>query len=188
MQSFLSIFMMIANVVAGAIVYFSINKNWESKKKIVVLGIVFGGMYVIVSILFALSSIGLHASELPSNAKMMLISAYVPVNIIAFIPFIIRSYNKVTEKELGEKKFENRLKLAGVIFIIVIIMEFFSIRGTVKNIFIQYNALVEKEKSEAIQYEEEEMNNRLIKGNRIVENTSVTEESTNSYVTSDVIN
>lgn len=148
MQTFLGLFMIIANFVAGVIVFFSLNRYWDNRKKLIALAVVYGGMYLIVSILYLLSSIGLNASQLPSGAKNLLISAFVAVNIILFIPFIIRSYNKVEIKELGQKKFENRLKLAGVIFVIVLFMEFFSIRGTIKNIFEQYNALVDKEKAD----------------------------------------
>lgn len=178
MQNFLSLFIIIANVVAGAIVYFSLSRNWDTKKKTITLAIVFGGMYLIVSILYLLSSIGLNASQLPSGAKNLLVSSFVAVNIIMFIPFIVRSYNKVENKELGEKKFENRLKLAGVIFLIVMIMEFCSLRGTIKNIFEQYNALVEKEKAEMTNTISNEINSNQINNlqNDNVENKSVSQE------------
>jgi hypothetical protein len=178
MQTFLGLFMMIANVVAGVLVFFSIDRNWDNRRKIISLAVVFGGMYLIVSILYLLSSIGLNAAKLPSGARNLLVSAFVAVNIIIFIPFIIRSYNKMENKELGQRKFENRLKLAGVIFLIVLLMEFFSIRGTIKNIFEQYNALVEKEKTEKSNVITNEINNEEIKNEErnTTENKSVTTE------------
>jgi len=184
MLSFLTLFMVIANAVAAALVYFSQNKNWETKRRVTILMIVFGVMYLLISILYLLSSIGIDTSKLPDNAKTLLISAFVPVNIIVFIPFLIRSYVKVEERELGEKKFENRAKLAGVIFIIVIIMEFFTLRSSIKNIFNQYEAQMEK-RQEQIENTQSTTQNKIYSNSieEIEENTNVVEYKTYTNMT-----
>ncbi len=170
MQTFLGLFMIIANIVAAGIVYYFLNKDWDTKRKLICLAVIFGVMYFAVSILYFLSGIGLNTSELPSSARTMLVFSFVSVNIILFMPFIIKSYNKMENKELGEKKFVNRLKLAGVLFLIVMIMEFFTIRGNIKNMFEQVRLLEEKAGKTNVMTNEVQTN----VNSNVIENRSVT--------------
>ena len=64
----------------------------------------------------------------------MLTLAFVPVNSILFLPFIIRTKRKVEEKQLTQNALNIRTAIIIVLAIIVIIYEFFYFRNFQKNL------------------------------------------------------
>lgn len=134
MNAYITAFIGLANIIAILLVYYSFGKDFDKSKRIIDTMIAVGIMYIIVLITYLLSSIGLSKFEGSETAKTMMIMAFVPVNTILFVPFLIHSYMKTKN---GALDIENLNKIAIVVIIIaiiIIISEFSYFRNSQKNI------------------------------------------------------
>ena len=132
MNMFLIIAILITNLIALLIVY-QILKKIPKKEILIFMAASVTTVYILVSIVYALSGIGVEEA-VHENAKNMIIYLFVPVNVIAFVPFIAIQYRKLKEKNPDYKKIANRIAIAISIFIVALIAEFFYFKNIQNNI------------------------------------------------------
>ena len=96
----LTIFILLANIVAILLVYYSFDKKIEKSKRLMYTMIAMGVMYILILIVYFFSSIGIGNKEVTKNAKSMITFTFVPVNTIIILPILIRGYNKRKNNEI----------------------------------------------------------------------------------------
>jgi len=134
MNTIIILFIAIANIIAILLVYFSLGKNMDKQKKLLPIMISLGSVYIITLITYLLSSIGIEKTTAAKTAREMIIMAFVPVNIILFVPFLIRSYMKMRNNEIPVENLNKRVIVIGIIAIIVLIGEFVYFRNYQKDL------------------------------------------------------
>lgn len=133
-MDFIMIFIAIANIIAILLVYFSFGKKMEKQKRLFNTMIVVGLMYILVSFAYFMSSIGIKDYTGADTAKSMMTMAFVPVNTIIFMPFLIRSYINLKEDKIKANKFKTRAIVAVTIMVIAVVGEFFYFRHFQNNL------------------------------------------------------
>ena len=133
MNNFILIFAIFANIIGVLLTYYSFGKD-DKQKRLMNTLIAIGAMYILVLVVYFFSSLGIEKVSVSSQAKTMLTLAFVPVNSILFLPFIIRTKRKVEEKQLTQNALNIRTAIIIVLAIIVIIYEFFYFRNFQKNL------------------------------------------------------
>ena len=133
MNNFIMIFAIFANIIGVLLTYYSFGKEDKQKRFMNTL-IAIGAMYILVLVLYFFSSLGIEKVSVSSQAKTMITLAFVPVNSILFLPFIIRTKRKAEEKQLTQKALNVRTIVIIILAIIVIIYEFFYFRNFQKNL------------------------------------------------------
>lgn len=94
MDSIITLFIMAANVIAILLVYFSLEKDMNKQKKIITIMASIGSVYIITLVVYLLSSIGVEKISAAEKVRNAIIMAFVPVNVILFLPFLICSFKK----------------------------------------------------------------------------------------------
>lgn len=179
---FITIFILIANVIAVALLYRSFDKNIDKNRKVFYTMLCFGAMYIIILITYFLSSLGL-PKETTENAKNMITFTFVPVNIIILLPILIRSFYKRKNNMISIEQLNIRTISMIVITIVLIIGEFFYFRNIQKGIMQiveqkQNNTIVKNNENENIynsivnNVEENTENNNLINNINNIENNT----------------
>lgn len=133
-NSVIYIFLMIANVIAIAAIYFAFGKRLSQDKKMLYTMISIGIIYIATLIVYFFSSIGVNNSNVTNVSRNMITFSFVPVNAIILLPFLIYSFAKTAEKELTEEKLKKRITIVAIIAIILVITEFFYFKNIQKNI------------------------------------------------------
>lgn len=137
----ISIFILVANIIAIVSTYFSFGKKLGKDKKMMYTMIAIGVIYILTLIVYLLSSIGVNNSNVTSASREMITFTFVPVNTIILLPFLIRSFEKAKNKEIKTAKLNQRVIIVAIIAVILMITEFFYFRNIQKNI-IDYGAQV----------------------------------------------
>ena len=137
----ISIFILLANVIAIVSTYFSFGKKLGKDKKMMYTMIAMGIIYIITLVVYFFSSIGISNSNVTNGSRNIITFTFVPVNTIILVPFLIRSFEKAKNKEIKTAKLNQRVAIIAVIGIILIITEFFYFRNIQKNI-IDYGSQV----------------------------------------------
>lgn len=106
----------------------------EQKKRIGFLAIGFGGMYLIVSGIYLLSSIGIEQKELLGQTKQLLTFTFVPVNSIISLIFLARSYSKLLAKQIKLEKFKKICIIIAIILLVAFIFEYFYFKSVNQSI------------------------------------------------------
>lgn len=106
----------------------------EKKKRIGFLAIGFGGMYLIVSGIYLLSSIGIEQKELLGQTKQLLTFTFVPVNSIISLIFLARSYSKLLAKQIKLEKFKKICIIIAIILLVAFIFEYFYFKSVNQSI------------------------------------------------------
>lgn len=145
---FINIFIILANIVAILLTYYSFNKNLDKSKKMLYTMISIGTMYIVILIVYFFSSLGL-SKNTSSNAKNMITFTFVPINAMIFLPILIRTFNKGKSKAITTKQLNRRVIIVAVIGIAVLVSEFFYFRNIQKGI----NKVLEAKQNELVQEE-----------------------------------
>lgn len=127
------LFILVANIVAILLIYYSFDKNIEKTKKLAYTMISMGVMYILILIIYFFSSIGLD-KEATKQARKMITFSFVPVNSIILLPFLIRSFNKSKNREITTEQLNRRAITMFIIGIVLIVGEFFYFRNIEKGI------------------------------------------------------
>lgn len=125
-------FIVILNIVAIFIFYKSLGKmEIKNKLAITLLGWIL--MYIILYILYGISSNGVE--EIVAKAsKQLLIFAFLPINIVCTgVPMMIQ-FRKLKGKEIKNEQFKNKMIILGIIAIIILIIECIYIKDIQKGI------------------------------------------------------
>ena len=139
MQLLIYGFIIIANVVAILSVYYSFGKSMEKNKRLLGTMITVGVVYIIVSIVYFFSSLGLEKNISSSTTKQLLTLTAVPIMTLLITPYGIHSYVAMKNKTIKQEVFKKRITILFIIGIILIIVGFFYFRSNQKNILKKYN-------------------------------------------------
>ncbi|MFR2534273.1 MAG: hypothetical protein ACLS95_03460 [Clostridia bacterium] len=132
MNIFIILAIVIANAIALAFIYQFV-KKMPKKDKLIFIAASFAMNYMLILIVYALSGIGMDAA-IHSSAETFITYVFVPVNIILFVPFLAHSYMKMKEKRLKPETFIKRTAVLLVVFLVVLVLEFFYFRNIQNNI------------------------------------------------------
>ena len=126
METATIVFIVIMNL-ASIIVIFKSLSNIELKNKIILVVIGEIVMYVILFIVYGISSAG--ADETVANSsRQLILFTFLPINIIAMELPIMLNFKKLQQGDIKEGKFKRRMIICLVISIIVLVFEFMYIR------------------------------------------------------------
>lgn len=122
----------IFNFIAVFLVYFLI-KALDKKEKIIFIAVSIAIIYMLVSLVYMLSSIGIDAN-VAQKCKSFITYLFVPVNMIITVPFIAKGYEKLKNKKIDKRQFINRCIASGIIILIILVIEFFYFRNVQINV------------------------------------------------------
>ena len=123
MNSIITLFIIAANVIAILLVYFSLEKNMDKQRKIITIMASIGSVYIITLVVYLLSSIGIEKIAAAETVRNAIIMAFVPVNVILFLPFLIRSFKKMQSKIITMESLNRRVIVVAILAVIVLIAE-----------------------------------------------------------------
>lgn len=138
MNIYLTIAILLANLVGLAIVHQFI-KRLDKKQKLMFIGISYGLMYILISIIYWFSGFGID-KQVHEASKNFILYLFVPVNVIVIVPYFATQYMKYKTKKIEKNKFANRLTILVVVLLIVLVTEFIifkNIQNNIKDIIIK---------------------------------------------------
>ena len=150
-------FIIVANLIAILLTYYSFNKSIEKTKRLLYTMISVGVMYILILIVYSFSSIGI-AKKASSAAKDMITYTFVPVNTILVLPFMIRSFNKRKENEITTSQLNMRATIVLIITIAILVSEFFYFRKIQQGIIDIYNQKQNMESQNSSQADQDSQN------------------------------
>ncbi len=154
---FITGFIIVANLIAILLTYYSFNKSIEKTKRLLYTMISVGVMYILILIVYSFSSIGI-AKKASSAAKDMITYTFVPVNTILVLPFMIRSFNKRKENEITTSQLNMRATIVLIITIVILVSEFFYFRKIQQGIIDIYNQKQNMESQNSSQADQDSQN------------------------------
>ena len=192
MNLFLTIAIIITNIVAVVLVY-QILKKQPKKEILIFIAIGIAIIYGIISIIYWLSGIGIDES-VHNATKNFVVYLFVPVNVILFMPYIAIQYKKIRLSKKVEKydleKLSTKVTILIMIFIAISIGEYFyfrNIQNNIKNIGTENNKNNVIENSVIVN---ENITNNIIENtvsnsidntiNSTINNTIITNENTSN--------
>lgn len=194
-SSFITLFILIANIVAVTLLYRSFDKELDKNKKVFYTMLCFGSMYIVILIVYFLSSIGL-SKDATENAKNMITFTFVPINLIILLPIMIRSFYKRKNKVISTQQLNTRTICILIVAVLLLVGEFFYFRDIQKGIIeiveqkqneqrneIEQNTVednVENNLVENSDIEENNIKNNNIEGNSVETNNQLNNEEFNT--------
>lgn len=139
---------MIANIIAISLVYQFI-KKLPKREIIVFLAISVGLMYVLISIVYWISGLGIEKS-VHEASKNFVTYLFVPVNVILFIPYIAVQYNKIKQNKIKKEQCQKKAILIGILLILVLVLEYFYFASIQHNITKMNQEKEEKHQNETV--------------------------------------
>ena len=160
----------------------------ESKQKTIMVGVLIGITYIITTLLFKISVLGLNFGEnqdIMSNSEQTLILLVTPMNSLFFIPYISSILNKWNNKIITKEQIKKRAIILSIIILIVLSVEGIYIRKTQNDTYIKVQELLkqqeENEKTEnTVQSEEKNTTNTENTVQSEEKNTTNTENTVQS--------
>ena len=160
----------------------------ESKQKTIMVGVLIGITYIITTLLFKISVLGLNFGEnqdIMSNSEQTLILLVTPMNSLFFIPYISSILNKWNNKIITKEQIKKRAIILSIIILIVLSVEGVYIRKTQNDTYIKVQELLkqqeENEKTEnTLQNEEKNTTNTENTVQNEEKNTTNTENTVQS--------
>ena len=140
MELFIYFCILVLNIVAIFLTYRFLGNDTEKKERWIFIIVGVAIMYMLVSIVYWLSTKNIDLGSAESTAKNLITFAFVPVNGIAVLPFVARAYSYFKIGKLEQEKFKNRVILALVILFIILLIEFFYFKNIQTGILNIINA------------------------------------------------
>lgn len=125
MVIFIYLCILLLNIVAIFMTYKFLGEDFEKKEKSIFLVVGIAIMYMIVSLVYWLSTRGIDLGINNEMGKNFIIFTFVPINSMLVLPFLASSYKYFKQGRLKKQNFKNRIILLCAILIIVLILEFF---------------------------------------------------------------
>ena len=122
MSTALIAFIVIINL-ASVFVIYKVLSNIELKNKIILVAIGEIVMYVILFIVYGISSAGVNETIVNSSRQIILFT-FLPINIICIELPIMLSLKKLQQGDIDNDKFNRRMAITLIIGIIILILEF----------------------------------------------------------------
>ena len=157
----LLLFILIFNIVSIVLMYYCLG-DIEKKEKIIFIAVGTGIMYILTSIVYWISTMGIEITEVSETGKNLITFLFVPVNGLIILPILAKSYAKLKYGNISNKVFANRILVLAVLLIIILIIEcnyFRQIQEQVVNL-IKNNANIQQE-TNTNQLSDETNNNSL---------------------------
>ena len=126
MDTALIAFIVVINL-ASAFVIFKVLSNIELKNKIILVAIGEIAMYVILFVVYGISSAGANETIVNSSRQIILFTL-LPINIICIELPIMLTLKKLQQGDIDDNKFKRRMSIFLIIGIIILILEFNYIR------------------------------------------------------------
>ena len=122
MNTVLIAFIVVINL-ASVFVIYKVLSNIELKNKIILVVIGEIVMYVILFIVYGISSAGVNETIVNSSRQIILFT-FLPINIICIELPIMLSLKKLQQGDIDNDKFNRRMAITLIIGIIILILEF----------------------------------------------------------------
>lgn len=132
MNIFLMLTILVINLIAITIIYQFIKKQ-QKMDKIIFIAISFAIIYILVSITYWISGIGMDA-KVNTAAKDFITYIFVPINVILFIPFVANKYNKLKMKKIAKEEFIKTIIKVSIAILIALVIECFYFKNIKQNI------------------------------------------------------
>ena len=174
MNIFIMLALLLANAIAITLIYQFV-KKLPKMNKIIFIAASFAIVYLLVSIMYWISGFGIE-KNINEAAKDFIIFAFVPVNVIIFIPFIANKYNKLMLKKIEKEDFIKTIVIVSILALIVLTIECLYFKGMKKNIK-QVNETVTKQ-TQHNEDKQSELSTNKIENTTI--NSIIENEQTNS--------
>ena len=126
MNTILIAFIVVINL-ASAFVIFKVLSNIELKNKLILVAIGEIAMYVILFIVYGVSSVGANETIVNSSRQIILFTL-LPINIICIELPIMLTLKKLQQGDIDDNKFKRRMSIYLIIGLIILILEFNYIR------------------------------------------------------------
>lgn len=165
MNIFIVLFILLINVVNIFAMYKLLGNDIGKKEKVIFIAVGVAVMYMIVSVVYWLSSIGMNEKAADAGRDFITFT-FVPVNGLCVLTFLSSSYKKYKAGHLKANILRNRCVALIVLLIILLIIEFFYFKN------IQNNAL-EMLNNNTVNTIEENLTQENTQGNNENNNTSV---------------
>ena len=156
----------ILNIIALALAYYCLS-DLEKKDRIIFIAVCVAGIYMLTSFVYWISTKGVAVKAVSDLGKKLITFLFVPINTIAVVPLLAKSYNKYKTGFLAGDKFRNRCIVLAVFLLIILSIECVYFKN-VQNTVI---TLIEKNQQSSSSKEE------LL--NNMIENTVVNAEKNN---------
>ena len=140
MELFIYFCILALNILTVFLTYKFLGNDTEKKEKWIFVIVGFAIMYMLVSAVYWLSTKNIDLGIGASTAQNLITFAFVPVNGIAVLPFLARSYYYFKMGRLQQNKFKNRIILLVVALAIILIIEFFYFKNIQTGILNIINA------------------------------------------------
>ena len=114
-------FIVILNLVAITILYRSLG-NIEIKNKIAITIIGILLMYIILYVIYNISSKGIESAVVQAS-RQMIIFAFLSINLICIATPILMQIRKLKEKDLTNEKFKKKIIIYFIIAIVILVIE-----------------------------------------------------------------
>lgn len=156
----------ILNIIALALAYYCLS-DLEKKDRIIFIAVCVAVIYMLTSFTYWISTKGVAVKAVSDLGKKLITFLFVPINTIAVVPLLAKSYNKYKTGFLAGGKFRNRCIVLAVFLLIILSIECVYFKN-VQNTVI---TLIEKNQQSSSSKE------KLL--NNIIENTVVNAEKNN---------
>lgn len=174
-QLLIQIFILLANIVAVLLVYYSFGRTTDKQKRFFGTMISIGLMYIVVLIVYSLSSIGIEQNSSSDTAKQLYTMSFVPINAIIIEPLLIHSYIDTKNKKIQVESLNRRAIIIIIVSIILLTWEFFFFRNTQKQIIETQNKLQQNANSSSTN-----LINNVVINNEVIDNTNLNTIKTNN--------
>ena len=156
----------ILNIIALALAYYCLS-DLEKKDRIIFIAVCVAVIYMLTSFTYWISTKGVAVKAVSDLGKKLITFLFVPINTIAVVPLLAKSYNKYKTGFLAGDKFRNRCIILAVFLLIILSIECVYFKN-VQNTVI---TLIEKNQQSSSSKEE------LL--NNMIENTMVNAKENN---------
>lgn len=187
MNILLMLVILVINLIAVTIIYQFIKKQ-SKKDKIIFIAISFAIIYILVSITYWISGIGMD-KKINAVAKDFITYIFVPINVIIFIPFVASKYNKLKIQKATSKEFTKTIINVSIAILIALVIECFYFKGMKQNIsdlsMTMKNQLEQKNSTN-----KENVTNEIITNNvniNDIENNTNNKQSENIQNTNEIV-
>jgi len=125
MELFIYLCILVLNALAVFLIYRFLGTEFEKKEKFIFIAVSIAIMYLLVTIVYWISTKDINLGEATSIAQNLITFVFVPLNSIIILPFVASSYKYLKSGKLKIEKFKNRCILLVAILLVILIIEFF---------------------------------------------------------------
>ena len=177
-MNFLIIFLVFLLNAGGIGLIYLLVKDKTQMQRIIYIAASFTIMYLISMLVYVLGSIGVPDVN-NSYYRTYIVLLIAPINLLATVPLLIKSYKDMKKKEISFNKFSNIVTVSIVVLLVLCVCEVFAIK-----IFLKNNSSEAKSR-EVVIYENNNVSMRDLLANDLVNGqSSNTSTNTNANNTS----